>query len=739
MMKKGFILFLCLAALCDFAAGKRSLDLKEIVSGKFRPESVRGIVSMADGEHYTQLNPGHTKIIKYSFKTGGEVETVFDAETAREFGKTKIDGYIFSPDERKILIQTETMGRYRHSYTAVYYIYDIKNNKCEPLSDKGPQEAPMFSPDGTMIAFVRDNNIHLIKLLFGNSESQITEDGKSGEILNGIPDWVYEEEFSMNRAMEFSPDNSLIAYIRFEESDVPEFSLQYYAGEAPHLDMFDLYPGSYSYKYPKAGQKNSKVSVHSFDIKSKVTRKLNVPIEAEDYIPRIRFTNDPAKLAVITLNRHQNRLDMYFADPRSTVTKLVLRDESPYYINDDVLDNIVFYENNFSFMSEQDGYNHLYWYTIGGNLVKQVTKGEFEVKKFLGWDKITDTFYYEANQDGATKRAVYKIDKKEKITNLTGKSRGTGTGTFSSTMKYFISNYSDLNTPPVFEIKGNDGKTVKTMVNNEPLKQMIAGYDVPEKELFTFKTNKGITLNGWMIKPPNFSASKKYPVIMYQYSGPASQAVVDRWNVGSDSDGVGWNTYMASRGFLVVCIDGRGTGGRGAEFAKCTYLNLGVKEAEDQVEVAKYLGSLAYVDKARIGIWGWSYGGYTTIMSMSEGTPVFKAGVAVAPVTDFKYYDTIYAERFMRTPKENAAGYKASSTFTRADKLHGNLLLVHGMADDNVHLQNSVEYSECLVQANKQFDMHYYTNRDHGIRGGNTAFHLFTKLTNYFESNLQQD
>lgn len=736
MRRKSILFFICLLSLCNVAMGKKALDLKEIISGEFRPAGIRGIVPMADGEHYTQLNSDNTKIIKYSFKTGEEVGTVFDVETAREFDQTEIDGYIFSPDEKKILIQTETMGRYRRSYTAVYYIYDIKNNKCEPLSDGGPQEAPIFSPDGTMIAFVRDNNIHLVKLLFGNSESQITEDGKLNEVLNGIPDWVYEEEFAMNRAMEFSPDNSMITYIRFEETAVPEFTLQYYAGQAPHISMFELYPGTYSYKYPKAGQKNSKVSVHSFDIKSRVTRKLNIPVDSEDYIPRIRFTQDPTKLAVITLNRHQNRLDMYFVDPRSTVAKLVVRDESPYYINEDALDNIMFYENNFSFMSEKDGYNHLYWYTMGGNLVKQVTKGEFEVKKFIGWDKATDTFYYEANQDGTTQRAVYKLDKKGKLTNLTGKPRGTGTGTFSSSMKYFISTYSDLNTPPVIEIKDNDGKTIKTMVTNENLIRKIAEYDVSQKEMFSFTTSQGTKLNGWMIKPLNFSASKKYPVIMYQYSGPGSQMVVDRWTTGSNSSAVGWDTYMANMGYLIVCIDGRGTGGRGAEFAKCTYLNLGVKEAQDQVEGAKYLGSLPYVDKSKIGIWGWSYGGYATLMSMSEGTPVFKAGVAIAPVTDWKYYDTIYAERFMRTPKENAEGYKGSSAFTRANKLNGNLLLIHGMTDDNVHLQNSVEYSEWLVQINKQFDMHYYTNRDHGIRGGNTSLHLYTKLTNFFKNNL---
>ena len=728
------ILLACLLGLSSSAQGKKTLDLKEVVSGKFRTEGIRGMESMADGEHYTQTI-GNTQIKKYSFKTGEEVAILFDVATARDCNFKTFDGYLFSPDEKKILIQTETQGRYRRSHTAVYYIYDIKNNRLEPLSDGGPQEVPVFSPDGTMIAFVRDNNIFLVKLLYGNSESQITEDGKFNEVLNGIPDWVYEEEFGMNRALEFSPDNSMLTYIRFEEKEVPVFSMQIYAGEAPRFRAFEEYPGLYSFKYPKAGERNSNVSVHSFDIKSKVTRKMNLPLEAEDYVPRIRFTKDTNKLAILTLNRTQNRLDMYFADPRSTVCKLVLREESPYYINENVLDNIMFYDEHFSLLSERDGYPHLYWYSIGGNLVKQVTRGEYEVRRFIGWDKASDSFYFEANPDSPVQRAVYKVDKKGKLINLSGKA-GINAGSFSKNLKYFINNHSSLQTPPVIEIKDNEGKTIRTLVTNEKLKNLIAEYDMPTRELFSFKTSKDITLNGWMIKPAGFSANKKYPVIMYQYSGPGSQMALDRWQIGGDNIGIGWETYMASQGYIIACIDGRGTGGRGAEFTKCTYLNLGVKEAEDQVEGAQYLGSLSYVDKSRIGIWGWSFGGYATIMSMSEGTPVFKAGIAVAPVTDWRYYDTIYAERFMRTPKENAEGYKAGSAFTRADKLHGKLLLVHGTADDNVHLQNCVEYTEHLVQADKQFDMHLYTNRDHSIRGGNTNVHLYTKLTHYFLDNL---
>ena len=439
-------------------------------------------------------------------------------------------------------------------------------------------------------------------------------------------------------------------------------------------------------------------------------------------------SKDANKLAIMTLNRHQDRFDLYFADPRSTLCKLVLRDESPYYIKENIFDNIEFYPEYFSLLSERDGYSHLYWYSMGGNLIKKVTNGKYEVKDFLGYDEEDGSFYYTSNEESPLRKAVYKIDKKGKKTKLSQKS-GTNTPLFSKSMKYYMNKFTSLDTPMLVTLNDNSGKTLKTLVTNDKLKQTLSGYAVPQKEFFTFQTTDGVTLNGWMMKPVNFSASKKYPVLMYQYSGPGSQQVLDTW-------GISWETYMASLGYIVVCVDGRGTGGRGEVFEKCTYLKIGVKEARDQVETALYLGKQAYVDKDRIGIWGWSYGGYMTLMSMSEGTPVFKAGVAVAAPTDWRFYDTIYTERFMRTPKENAEGYKASSAFTRADKLHGNLLLVHGMADDNVHFQNCAEYAEQLVQLGKQFDMQIYTNRNHGIYGGNTRQHLYTRLTNFFLNNL---
>ena len=734
-MKKLSILCMMLC-LSVFFGNAQVVTLQEVANGAYRTEGISGIKPMLDGEHYTQISRDRKKIVKYSFKTGKEVATVFDVSTASDCTINSFDDYIMSPDESRILIQTETKPIYRRSFTAVYYIFNVRNNTMEALSEGGPQQVPLFSPDGNQIAFVRNNNIYLVKLLFGNSESQITEDGKYNEVLNGIPDWVYEEEFGFNRAFDFSADSKMLAYIRFDESKVPMYSFPMYQGMNPSLDQYAVYPGSYDYKYPMPGVDNSKVSVHTFDIKSKVTRKLDLPLDEDGYIPRIQFTKDENTLAIMTLNRHQNRFDLYFANPRSTLCKLVVRDEAEQYIKEEAYGNMTFYANNFVMMSEKDGFNHLYLYSAGGNLIKQITKGKFEVKSFLGWDEKTNTYYYSSNEESPLRTAIYKIDAKGRKTKLSSR-EGTNQAIFSKSMKYYINTFSNLATPPVITINDNTGKTLTTLVDNKKLAQKVASMNLPSKEFFTFTTSDGVQLNGWMMKPANFDASKKYPVIMHQYSGPGSQQVIDRWNIGSRGDGGMFEAYMADHGFISVCVDGRGTGGRGSDFEKCTYLNLGVKEARDQVETALYLGTLPYIDSKNIGIWGWSFGGYCTLMSMSEGTPAFKAGVAVAAPSDWRYYDTVYTERFMRTPKENMEGYQASSAMTRASQLNGELLLIHGTADDNVHLRNASEYSEALVQADKQFDMHIYTNRNHGIRGGNTTKHLLTRVTEFFIEHLK--
>ena len=736
-MKKFFMIAACFLFLFKgevVHAQEGKIKLQDVTSGVYWPKQIDGVNPMNDGESYTQLSPDHKRIVRHSFKTGKEIAIVFDVETARGSKKLPyIDGYIMSPDEHRILIQTETKGIYRRSYTAVYYIYDVRNNTLEPLSEGGPQQVPLFSPDGNVIAFARGNNLFLVKLLFGNAEVQVTKDGKFNEVINGLPDWVNEEEFTTNRSFDFSADSKVLAWVRYDESQVPIYSMQEFKGLYPARSEFDAYPGTYDYKYPVAGQKNSEVKVMTFDIKNRVTRTLDVPLDKDGYIPRIKFTSDPTKLAVITLNRHQSQMDVYMANPLSKVCKLVLREKNEKYVRETAYTQMKFYDGHFSLLSERSGFQHLYWYNLGGQLEAQITKGNFEVTDFYGYDARTGSFYYASTQESPLRRAVYKADKQGRVKKLSS-SVGTNSAKFSKTMKYYMNVYSSAQQPPVTSLCDNNGKTITTLIDNADLKakvEKVAG----KKEFFQFTTSEGVQLNGWMVKPRDFDASKKYPVVMYQYSGPGSQEVTDSWNLGFYGAGI-FESYLTEQGFICACVDGRGTGARGADFEKCTYLQLGLRESQDQVETAIYLGSLPYVDKANIGIWGWSFGGFNTLMSMSEGRPVFKAGVAVAAPSNWKYYDTVYTERYMRTPNENAAGY-AINPMERAANLSGSLLLIHGTADDNVHFRNVAEMSEALVQANKQFEMQIYTNRNHSIYGGNTRYHLLTRMCDFFKRNLK--
>lgn len=736
-MKKFFMIAACFLFLFKGEvahAQEGKIKLQDVTNGVYWPKQIDGVNPMNDGESYTQLSPDHKRIVRHSFKTGKEIATVFDVETARGSKKLPyIDGYIMSPDEHRILIQTETKGIYRRSYTAVYYIYDVRNNTLEPLSEGGPQQVPLFSPDGNVIAFARGNNLFLVKLLFGNAEVQVTKDGKFNEVINGLPDWVNEEEFTTNRSFDFSADSKVLAWVRYDESQVPIYSMQEFKGLYPARSEFDAYPGTYDYKYPVAGQKNSEVKVMTFDIKNRVTRTLDVPLDKDGYIPRIKFTSDPTKLAVITLNRHQSQMDVYMANPLSKVCKLVLREKNEKYVRETAYTQMKFYDGHFSLLSERSGFQHLYWYNLGGQLEAQITKGNFEVTDFYGYDARTGSFYYASTQESPLRRAVYKADKQGRVKKLSS-SVGTNSAKFSKTMKYYMNVYSSAQQPPVTSLCDNNGKTITMLIDNADLKAKVEKV-VGKKEFFQFTTSEGVQLNGWMVKPRDFDASKKYPVVMYQYSGPGSQEVTDSWNLGFYGAGI-FESYLTEQGFICACVDGRGTGARGADFEKCTYLQLGLRESQDQVETAIYLGSLPYVDKANIGIWGWSFGGFNTLMSMSEGRPVFKAGVAVAAPSNWKYYDTVYTERYMRTPNENAAGY-AINPMERAANLSGSLLLIHGTADDNVHFRNVAEMSEALVQANKQFEMQIYTNRNHSIYGGNTRYHLLTRMCDFFKRNLK--
>lgn len=735
-MKRLIIAVACLLLGAGGAVAQEgALKLRDIMNGAYSPEYVYGVRPMADGETYTQLSADGKRIVRRSFRTGKETSVVFDVETARGPKKLSgIDGYVMSPDESRILLRTETKSIYRRSFTAVYYIFDVQNNKFEPLSEGGPQQVPLFSPDGNYVAFARDNNLFVVKLLFGNAETQVTKDGRRNEVINGIPDWVNEEEFSTNRSFDFSADSKMLAWVRYDESQVPVYDMQMFKGDRPARTEFDEYPGHYSYKYPVAGARNSKVEVLSYDIKNRVTRTLQVPVDSDGYVPRIQFTSDPEKLAVITLNRRQNRMDVYMTNPRSTVATLALRETNDKYIREAAYTGMKFYDGHFSLLSDRTGCQQLYWYTLAGQLERQVTKGNFDVTDFYGYDAKDGKFYYAAYDGSPLRKAVFATDKGGRTRKLSA-DEGTNSATFSKSMKYYMNVYSSAQQPPVTTLCDNSGRKLCTMIDNAALKERTAGL-LGTKEFFSFKTSEGVTLNGWMVKPRDFDASRKYPVIMYQYSGPGSQEVTDSWNLGFYGGGL-LESYMTQQGYVYVCVDGRGTGGRGADFEKCTYLRLGDLESKDQVEAALYLGTLPYVDKDNIAIWGWSFGGFNTLMSMSEGRPVFKAGVAVAAPSNWKYYDTVYTERYMRTPQENASGYEINP-MRRADKLSGALLLVHGTADDNVHFRNALEMSEALVQADKQFDMQVYTNRDHSIYGGNTRYHLFTRICDFFNANLKR-
>ena len=719
-----------LTAIVAFA---QQITLDDVVDYKYSPASVRGVKPMADGESYSCVGEGGKSVEKRSFKTGETLEVLFDASTARGASIRAVEGYIISPDEKNILIETNRTRIYRRSATSTYYIYNVKNKTLTPLSTNGPQECPKFSPDGNQIAFVRDNNIFLVKLLFNNAESQITKDGERNKVINGKPDWVYEEEFSFNCAFDFSADSEMLAWIRFDESNVKTFSFPWYRGSNPSMDEYALYPGSYEYKYPKAGEENAKVSVLTYDIKSRVTRTMQVPLDADGYIPRIQFTGEKDKLMVLTLNRHQDRLDFYAVNARSTTAQLILREENKRYVDEAAYADTDFSRDQFVLLSERDGYQHMYLYTIGGQLVRQLTSGEYEVTDYYGADATGKNFYYASNEGSPLEKYIYKVDASGKKTKLSTE-KGYNEAVFSNGCQYYLNTYSNLTTPPVYTLCNAAGKTLQTVEDNGQLKEMLAALPLGTPEIISVNTADGIQLNGWMVKPKNFDASKKYPVLMYQYGGPGYQMVFNSFDNGF-MGGLIWEQRLAQKGYIVVCVDGRGTGGRGDEFKKCTYMKLGDLESHDQVETALWLSKLPYVDKSRIAIWGWSFGGFNTLMSMCEGREVFNCGVAVAPVTDWRFYDTVYTERFMRTPQENPKGYDCSPLH-RYEKIKGNLLLVHGMADDNVHFQNSAELAEALVQLGYQFDMQVYTNRNHSIYGGNTRRHLVTRIENFLDAHL---
>lgn len=734
-MKK--VIISCMAFLLSLssvsAAG--TLDLKKITDGTFAPEYISGIKPIAGTDLYAQISDDGQRIVRYSFKTGKQVDVLFDVNDTQGQKVKSFDSYILSPDGTRILICTNPKKIYRRTFKATYYIYTVASRRLDKLSDGGPQQNPTWSPDSRQVAFVRDNNIFLVKLLYDNAESQVTKDGKLNEVINGVPDWVNEEEFGVSSSLVFNADGTMICWVRYDEKDVKTFALQMYQGQYPaHKENLN-YPSSFEYKYPKAGEDNAKVSVWSFDIKSRQTRKLDVPLDADGYIPRIKTTNNADMILVYTMNRHQDVLNVYTVNPRSTVAQLLVREKGDKYVKEEAIANISVYNNSFLLPSDRDGYMHLYLYDMDGKQIRKIGDGNYDITQVYGYDEQTGDVFYQAAVPTAHDRQVFVNHKNGKTECLT-KQEGWNNAIFSGDLKYFINTWSNATTPYTFTLCDARGKVISTLLDN---KQLVAKYKqegLSEPEFFSFTTGDGVKLDGWMVKPANFSSSKKYPVIMFQYSGPGSQQVVNSWGIGSMGQGALFDRYLAQEGFIVVCVDGRGTGGRGSAFEKSIYLQLGKLESQDQVATARYLASLPYVDANNIGIWGWSFGGFNTLMSMSSGDNVFKAGVSVAPPTSFRYYDTIYTERYMRTPKENAKGYD-DNAMSRAHNLHGALLICHGLADDNVHPQNTFEYAESLVQADKDFKELYYTNRNHSIYGGNTRNHLLRQITNFFKEQLK--
>ena len=734
-MNKLFVMCIMMLLATSNVSADNKITLKDVTGKTFTPKYITGVDPIKGTDRYASISNDGRQIIEYAFKTGNQTRVLFDIANTHGESIKQLDGYTLSPDGKRMLIQTNTHKIYRRSFTADYYIYTIQSKKLEKLSTGGPQQIPTWSPDGNQIAFVRDNNIFLVKLLYDNAESQITKDGKFNEIINGVPDWVYEEEFSTNRSLCFTADSRMLCWIKYDERKVKEYSLQLFMGSHPTMKANEVYPGTYTYKYPKAGEDNSIVSVWSYEIQTHKTNRLQVPLDTDGYIPRIKSTNDANRIIVFTMNRHQDVLNLYAVNPRTTLSQLLIKEQGDKYVKEEAMEGIAIGQNSILLPSDRDGYMHLYLYNMNGSLIRKIGDGNYDITSIYGYDETTGDVYYQAAGINPHDRQIFVSHKNGKTERLTD-TNGWNKAVFSGDYKYFLNTWSNYNTPYVFTIRDNKGKVLSTPVDNKELKEKVKTYGFNGRETFSFTTSEGVKLDGWMVKPKDFDTNKKYPVIFFQYSGPGSQQVIDAWNAGSMGNGGAFDYYLAQQGFIVACVDGRGTGGRGAAFEKCTYLRIGELESRDQVETALWLGKQSYIDKERIGIWGWSFGGFNTLMSMSEGRPVFKAGVAVAPPTNWRYYDTIYTERYMRTPKENGSGY-TTNPIQRANALHGALLICHGMADDNVQPQNTMEYTEALIQADKDFKENIYTNRNHGIYGGNTRTHLLRQISNWFIEHLK--
>jgi len=722
-MKNLFILFL--AFTTTFFAQKQDITLEDIwVNGTFSTERLESFQTMKNGDYYTILNHNSigTYLDKFDYATLKKVETIVTGNDLA--GIQYFDDYTFSKDESKLIIGVDLDKIYRHSKIGKYYVYEINAKKLVLISEFDIQE-PTFSPDGKKIGFVYQNNLY-VKNLETLKTTQITFDGEKNKVINGITDWVYEEEFSFVRAFDWNGASDKIAFIRFDESEVPEFSMDIYDDE--------LYPKQEVFKYPKAGEKNSKVSLHLYNLNTKKSSEINLGSKKQDYIPRIQWSKEDNTLSVITLNRHQNNLNLLFVDGNSLQSALILNEKDAAYV--DITDDLTFLkDDSFIWTSEKDGFNHIYLYNKKGELIKQTTKGPWEVTKYYGFNSKTKQIYYQSTEEGSINRSIYAIKINGKNKQKLSKSIGNNSAAFSSSFNYFINTYSSVNTAPLYTLMdAKTGKEIQQIKNNLNLSEKLTKYNLSPKEFSTLKTKNG-TFNMWMIKPTDFDPNKTYPLLMFQYSGPGSQQVTNKWNNIWTHDY--WHQMMAEKDYIIVCVDGRGTGFKGRDFKKVTYKELGKYEIEDQIEAAKELGKRSYIDANRIGIWGWSFGGYMSSLAITKGADIFKMAIAVAPVTSWRFYDTVYTERYMQTPQENPSGYDENSPINFVSLLKGDYLLIHGTGDDNVHVQNSMRMVNALINANKQFDYFSYPDRTHGIyEGKNTRLHLFTKMTNFIDKSL---
>lgn len=701
-------------------------DIAKYVYPRNIPASPASFSYMPDGKSYLMLSDDKKTIDRYDTGTGDKIETVVDVATTRENRIPDISGFTISPDGSKILVFRDKEMIYRRSFTAEYYVYEVRSRLLKPLSSEfSRQQAPVISPDGRMVAFVVDNNIYIKKLDY-DTQVAVTADGKRNEIINGVPDWTYEEEFSTTSSMVWAPDNLTLCYLKYDESQVPMFSFPVYQGTCEPKDEYALYPGIYSYKYPVAGQPNSKVSVHSYDVDTRKTKDISLPDDKIEYIPRIAYAGSPDRLAVSTLNRDQNHFEIYAVNPKSTVVKSMYTDDSKTWISPSAYENLRYYDDNFVVFSSRSGYNHVYQYSYTGTMMRAISSGDYDVTAYYGCDS-QGNHYYQSTAVSPLTRVVSKVDRKGAVTHIS-RDNGTTSASFSPDMSYAMLCYSDVNTPPVYTLHTSSGKLLRTIEDNSDYRSRYAG-DIPAKEFFSMQSGP-VTLNGYMIKPMDFDPSRKYPVIMSQYSGPESQSVLDRWSMD-------WDYFYAKKGYIVMCVDGRGTGGRGREFMDVVYKRLGYYETIDQINAARYAGSLPYVDSSRIGIFGWSYGGYEALMAASATGSPYAAAVAVAPVTDWRYYDTVYAERYMLTPQQNEDGYDASSPMGKATSLGCRLLLMSGTADDNVHDVNMLQYVSVLQSHGILCDMFMFPNMNHSILGCDARALVYAKMLDFFDRNLK--